>query len=427
MYLTDEEQKMLNGNYGKTVQTCMKVLVKLGEIYGADHMISVNNVHSPGVSYRVAGDAGLNYVLDASKDACFCVPTTLNTIGIDSEKWEEIGFDRAFSEKQMELSEAYHKLGAIAMNTCSPFLHGNLPMQGEHIAWGESSAVAFINSVVGARTNREGGPTALAAAITGRVPAYGLHLDENRQGKYLIIVDMDLSTDKDFAVLGYFVGKVAGSEVPVIDGIKKRPTLENFKALSASIASSGAVALYHVVGFTPEAPTREAVIADDVEPIIFNQAEYEKVCSKFHLTGEIDFVVLGCPHTSIIEMKVINDLLKGKKVKSRVWICTSRQIMHLADKMGYVKTIEESGAEIICDTCPVLCQTIEKGYKTIATNSGKMAHYAPGQWHLKPVTAQNRRMHSGSHIGEDGRNKMSELNSYAGAASWKAARKAKRL
>ena len=170
MHLTAEEQKMLDGAYGETVRRSMKVLVALGDIYGADHMIEIKNVHSPGVSYRVAGDAGLGYVEDASRDAHFQVPLTLNTIGIDAEDWKKIGFPEDFSCKQLELSAAYEKMGAIPTNSCTPYLNGNLPMFGEHVAWGESSAVAFVNSVIGARTNREGGPTALAAAITGRVP-----------------------------------------------------------------------------------------------------------------------------------------------------------------------------------------------------------------------------------------------------------------
>lgn len=386
MHLTQEEQDMLNGARGETVRKCMKVLVTLGEIYGADHMIEVKNVHTPGVSYRVAGDAGLGYVRDASQDAKFCVPTTLNTIGIDEQDWKKIGFPEEFSHKQLELSKAYRDLGAISTCSCTPYLNGNIPMFGEHIAWGESSAVAFVNSVIGARTNREGGPTALAAAITGRVPAYGYHLDENRRGTHLIQVDVELKTDKDFAALGYFGGKIAGKDVPVFTGIKKRPTLEQFKALGAALASAGAVALYHVVGFTPEAPTKEAVISDDIQPIIFDQAAYDKTCEKFSQTGPIDFVVLGCPHVSINEFEEIAGLVRGKKLKSALWVCTSRMVRDLADRMGFVDDIVKAGGEIICDTCPVLCCTLtDRGYKTVATNSGKMAHYAPGLWNLQPV------------------------------------------
>jgi predicted aconitase len=382
MYLTDEEKRMLSGEYGATVAKCMKVLVTLGEIYGAEKMLKINNVHSPGVSYRVAGNAGLNYVKDASEQTRFKVPTTLNTIGIDSESWRQIGFPCEFSQKQLELSEAYAKMGAIATNTCTPYLAGNIPLAGEHVAWGESSAIAFVNSVMGARTNREGGPSALAAAVTGRVPAYGFHLPENRLGKYLFRVETQLETDRDYAVLGYYAGKIAGKEAPVFEGLKRRPTLENLKALSAALASSGAVALYHIIGVTPEAPRMEAILGK-LDNFKFGPEEYRQVTDKFNYTGAVDFVVLGCPHTSIMEMRTIADLLEEKKVQADVWICTSRQVKHLADKMGYSATILRAGAEIVCDTCPVLCPTLDRGYRNILTNSGKLAHYAPGLWNVR--------------------------------------------
>ena len=146
------------------------------------------------------------------------------------------------------------------------------------------------------------------------------------------------------------------------------------------------MALYHVVGFTPEAPTKEAVISDDIQPIIFDQAAYDKTCEKFSQTGPIDFVVLGCPHVSINEFEEIAGLVRGKKLKSALWVCTSRMVRDLADRMGFVDDIVKAGGEIICDTCPVLCCTLtDRGYKTVATNSGKMAHYAPGLWNLQPV------------------------------------------
>jgi hypothetical protein len=384
MQLTDEEKRMLDGEYGEVVRKSLKILVALGEIYGAERMLKIKNVHSPGVSYRVAGDAGLNFVKDASREGRFTIPVTLNTIGIDSERWEELEyhFPRCFALKQIELLDAYQKMGAIATYTCVPYLTGNIPAMGEHIAWGESSAVAYVNSVVGARTNREGGPSALAAAVTGRVPEYGFHLEENRKGKYLIRVDMELKTDKDYAVLGYFAGRIAGRDVPVFEGIKWRPTLENLKALSAAIASSGAVALYHIVGVTPEAPTADAVIGKQ-EPIIFGRKEYREVVEKFTINGDVDFVVIGCPHCSIVEIGKVARLLEGKKVKAEFWVCTARQTKVLADKMGLTEIIEKAGARIICDTCPVLAPTSTKGYKKLLTNSGKLAHYAPGLWNLK--------------------------------------------
>ena len=385
MRLTEKEQEMLSGKCGKAVQKSMKLLVALGEIYGAEHMIEVNSVHSPGVSYRVTGDGGLNYIKESSEDGKFIIPMTLNTIGIDNENWGKLGFPEDYAHKQIELSKAYKKMGAIETNTCTPYLTGSLPMKGEHVAWGESSAIVFVNSVLGARTNREGGPTALAAALTGRVPAYGYHLDENRKGTHLFKIEKQLKTDKDFAVLGYFAGNIVGPNVPVFEGITNRPTIENFKALGAALASSGSVALYHVVGFTPEAPIKADVIGDDVEAIVFGEKEYQEVCNKFSETGPIDFVVIGCPHASINEMREIAELLEGKTIKSGLWVCTSRQVKDLADRMGYVKAIENAGGEVVCDTCPVLCFTLDRGYKTVATNSGKMAHYAPGLWNLQPT------------------------------------------
>lgn len=388
MYLTDKEKGMLDGKEGPLVQKCMEILVTLGDIYGAERMIEINNVHTPGVSYRVTGDAGLEYICDASEQGNFCVPTTLNTIGIDSDNWKEIGFPEDFSIAQLKLNAAYLKMGALASYTCTPYLSGNIPIAGEHVAWGESSAIIFVNSVIGARTNREGGPSALAAAVTGRVPAYGYHLDENRKATHLVHVNMPLKTDRDYAVMGYYVGQIVGSKVPVFENITTRPTLENFKALGAALASSGAVALYHVAGITPEAPTKEAILNKNYETIEFGEKEYQTVVKKFALQEPADLIIIGCPHCSILELKELALKLDGKKIKRDMWICTSKQTLALADRMGYTETIKKSGATIVLDTCPVLCPTSDKGYKAVMTNSGKMAHYVPGLWNVKSALAQ---------------------------------------
>ncbi len=388
MYLTDEEKSMLAGERGPLVKKCMEVQVALGEIFGAEKMIQIQNVHSPGVSYRVAGDAGLEYVCEASEQGCFCVPTTLNTIGIDSENWEALGFPEDFSKAQLRLNEAYQKLGAIANYTCTPYLTGNLPLAGEHVAWGESSAIIFANSVLGARTNREGGPSALAAAVTGRVPEYGYHLDENRKATHLVKVIKQPETDRDFAVMGYYVGSVVGNKVPVFTGMKKRPTLENFKALGAALASSGGIALYHMEGYTPEAPTAETILNQEYEVVNFDEKEYQTVVDKFSMDIPADMVVIGCPHCSILELRKIAELLDGKKIKNDMWVCVSKQVKALGDRMGYSQTITDAGATFILDTCPVLCPTSEKGYKAVATNSGKMAHYVRGLWNVKSALMQ---------------------------------------
>jgi predicted aconitase len=382
MYLTSEEKGMLDGAKGPLAQKCLQILVTLGEIYGADKMIPITNVHSPGVSYRVAGDAGLDYVKDASQNGSFLVSATLNTTGIDSVHWREKGFPEDFSLSQLELNLAYEKMGGLPMYTCTPYLAGNLPLKGEHVAWGESSAIAFVNSVLGARTNREGGPTALAAAVTGRVPNYGYHLDINRKAKFKVEVQTPLITDRDYAVLGYYAGQKVGKEVPLFTGLSQRPRLEALKAMGAALASSGAVALYHIEGVTPECPEAKAVLEDKFESFSFGPEQFRQVAEKFQLKSKADLVVVGCPHCSVIEMRELARALDKKTVKTALWVCVSSPVYSLAKRAGYVASLERAGASIIQDTCPVLCPTSDKGYKAVSTNSGKMAHYIRGLWNV---------------------------------------------
>ena len=388
MYLTDEEQGMLDGKEGPLVQKCMKVLVTLGDIYGAEKMVKIKNVHAPGVSYRVAGDAGLGYVKDASDQGTFKVPMTLNTTGIDCFDTESLKFDKDFIQGQKELHEAYEKMGAVPTYTCTPYVVAGCPSFGEHVAWGESSAIIYVNSVIGARTNREGGPTALAAAVCGCVPAYGYHLDEERKATHLVEVDYNLKTDHDFAVMGYYVGKRVGNKVPCFTEIQEKPLTEQYKALGAALASSGGIALYHVAGHTPEAPNKEAVLSEDYEIIHFGEKEYEETTAFFTLKENADLVVVGCPHCTINEVVQIADILRGKKIKVETWICLSHQVYELAVRMGIAGDITRAGAIFVRDTCPILCPTSPKGFKGVATNSGKLAHYIRGLWDMDSELVQ---------------------------------------
>ena len=189
MNLTFEEQKMLDGAYGKSVQKSMEILTSLGDIYGAERMIPIKSVHMPGSSIVVAGEAATSFVEQMGENGTeFAAYTTLNTGAMDMDCPRELGFSEETIARQKRLTGAYGRMGGVPCHTCTPYLIGHCPKFGEHVAWGESSAIAFVNSVIGARTNREGGPAALAAAIAGRVPAYGYHLDENRRGQFLIHV-----------------------------------------------------------------------------------------------------------------------------------------------------------------------------------------------------------------------------------------------
>lgn len=380
MELTKEEQSMLDGEEGEGVQKAMEILLALGKIYDAGRFIPVKSAQVAGVSYKNLGDAGLEFLEDwANKGAKVRIPTTLNPAGIDIENWKRLGISKEFAEKQIRVIEAYKRMGIQPSCTCTPYLAGNLPKQGEHVAWSESSAVSYANSVIGARTNREGGPSALAAAITGRTPAYGIHLDENRKPNLLVEVKCDLNSISDFGALGYIIGKEKGNSIPYFKGIMEADS-DSLKGLGAAMAASGAVALYYVEGITPEVKFNSlrsfsaAKLPIGTTPEIFTletlQEGYEALNSN---ATEIDLVAIGCPHASLNELKRISQLLDGKKIKSELWITTSRKVMAAAD----IKKIEASGAKVIADTCMIVAPVEELGFKTMATNAGKAAFYAP--------------------------------------------------
>jgi predicted aconitase len=250
--------------------------------------------------------------------------------------------------------------------------------------------------VLGARTNREGGPSALAAAIAGRVPAYGYHLDENRKGQFLIHVDAKLEDIADFGALGYWTGTRVESGVPVFTGIPADTEADKLKSLGAALASSGSVALYHIVGLTPEAPTLEAAFKGNApkETWRFGEAEKNSAYEKLTKTqGQpVSLVAMGCPHCSINEIAEIAGMVRGKKVKTDFWMLCAQPVKHLAERSGYLKTLKDAGITVVCDTCPVLGAMAEPiahlKITAMATNSAKLAHYAPGQWSIPTYFAK---------------------------------------
>ena len=375
MYLTKEEEKILNGENGEVIERLFRLLVRLGDIYGAEKMIPVGSVQVAGVSYKSIGDPGTEFLEDiASKGAKVKVLTYLNPAGMDLENWEKLGFPADFAKNQLRIMDAFRKMGIVVTSTCTPYLAGNLPRFREHIAWSESSAVSFSNSVIGARTNREGGPSALAAAICGITPNYGLHLWENRQPTVKINVDTDLSFNSDFGALGWYVGKQVKNKIPYFTGIKDANT-DQLKALGAAMAASGAVALYHVEGLTPEA---DLVENKGLEKISVGKKEIKETYNKLNTGKKPDIVIFGCPHASLREISTIADKLEGKHLKKPVWICTSRMIKEAAERMGYNEIIAKAGGSIVADTCMVVSPIEQMGYKTTGVNSGKAANYLPG-------------------------------------------------
>lgn len=393
MHLTEEETSMLNGQKGPAVQKAMQILVALGEGFGAERLVPVNNVHMAGSSVLVAEEAGTRFVEDIRKQGgTFVTQVTTNPTAVDPTQWKEIGIPESDSILQVRLTAAYAGMGANTCNTCIPYLAGNMPRFGEHMAWGESSAVVFANSVCGARTNREGGPSGLASALTGRTPEYGFHLKENRYGHFQIKIETELRDMTDYGTLGYFAGKIAGQDTPVFTGMPSTPTLEELKALSAALAASGAVSMFHAVGVTPEAPTVQEAFGgrEPAKVLVFGDAEKQQAENALNKepSDYVDWILVGCPNASVQEMREVAEALEGKKVHKDValWVTTSGSMYAMAERMGYIDTIKNAGGVVVRETCPFLARSRviapNKGYKTLTTNSAKMAFYAPGQFGL---------------------------------------------
>ncbi|ASJ10803.1 hypothetical protein A3L12_05565 [Thermococcus sp. P6] len=365
MHLTREEELILAGEYGYALQKAMEILVALGDIYGADRLIPIKSAQIAGVSYKNIGDAGVEFLRDfAEAGARVSVYTTLNPAGVG---------DDAFMEKQREVLELYRRMGVEVTSTCTPYYGANLPKFGDHIAWSESSAVIFANSILGARTNREGGPSSLASAIVGKTPNYGLHLDENRKATVVVEVDAPLRGFVDYAALGYHLGRTLGNDVPYIRGLKPELT-EYLKEMGASMAASGSIALYHVEGETPE---YGSAITDKLERVTVEESDIRAVREAFSDDWSgIDVILVGCPHASLLEIKEVAELLRmrGRPLRIPLFITASRAVKALADALGYSEVIERYNGRILPDSCLVV-SPVKEWYSGVATNSGKSAFY----------------------------------------------------
>lgn len=374
MYLNPEEEKIFNGEHGPTCQKAIEILAALGDIFGADRLIPIKSTQIAGVSYKTIGDAGLEWILDMKGKVV--VPSILNPAGMDLECWREMGISEDFAHKQQEIIKAYEALGVRTECSCTPYnLFDDLAGFGDHVAWSESSAISYANSVIGARTNREGGPGALSAALIGKTPNYGFHLDENRRPVIHVRVEADLH-DSDYGALGYIIGEMIGDKVPLFD-INTVPSKDELKSLGAAMAASGSVALYHVMGVTPEADKYET----PSEKITIEEKQIREV----YKTGEPDLIAFGCPHSSLSELEKISQLLDGKKVKKEVWICTSRTLKNRHPEL--IRRIERSGAKVFCDTCMVVSPASEK-FKCMMVNSGKAHKYVPNLCGGKSILAK---------------------------------------
>lgn len=376
MQLNEQEKAMLAGDHGRAVQKAMQILLALGTIYGAERMLPVSSVQIAGVSYDNLGEAGLQFLREMAEGGGKArVFTTLNPAGMDIENWETLGISPEFADKQQRVIDAFARMGIITTCTCTPYLVGNLPHYGEHIAWAESSAVCYANAVLGARTNREGGPSALAASLTGVTPDYGYHRDENRLPDIGVQVKAPLGENDEFGALGKVIGeklRAMGKTVPYITGVTKA-SLENLKSFCASLATYGGLALFHLPGITPEA----AALEPPAEHISITPNDLDTAHRSMDDADlqAVDFISLGCPHLSLAEIARIAQLLQGKRVTKEFWITTARPVKLMADRLGYTEVIEASGAKFAADTCCVVAP-IKGRFKAMATDSAKACYYA---------------------------------------------------
>ena len=366
MYLDPDEEKMLAGERGETLQKMLELLVALGKVFGAERLVRIRSAQVSGASYKTIGEYGLAWL--SSLDARAVVPAVLNPIGMPRGRWQEMGIEPGFAERQQAVIAAYERLGVNLECTCTPYyLHET--SFGDHLAWSESSAVSYANSVIGARTNREGGPGALAAALVGKTPCYGLHLDKNRQPTVVIEVKSD---EKDWGIarygaLGYHTGKLVGNKIPYFRGITPNP--DQMKALGAAMAATGAVALYHVKDVTPEARKNQYNLSG-LEVIRIEPSEIDRLFTDI----PVDAVAVGCPHCSPAELVDIARLLKGKTVKKPLYVFAAQGVID--DSSMTVNAIEKSGARVFADTCMVVSPVMER-YPAIMVNSGKALAYVP--------------------------------------------------
>jgi len=388
MRLTEEEQKTLDGKYGEALRISLSILIDLGELFGAEGMMGVSQAHIDSSVYMV--DAGLEFAERlADLGGRVAVPTSLNISAIDLQRWKEYRAPAELLDKSRRMERAYLKMGATPTWTCAPYQQGLIPRFGEQVAWGESNAIAFANSIIGARTNRYGDLMDICAAIVGRVPRFGLHLTENRKAEVLIrlknITHEMLEAKAIYPLVGFLVGEMAEDRVAAIEGIPENVAIDSLKGLSAAAASSGAVGLFHVVGVTPEAQTLEMCLQDrrpkevlEITPKMIQHAEERLWTAK----GETaDLVAIGCPHFSFMEFRELARLMEGKKVHSSVafWVFTSRTIYGWIKNCGILKDLTESGVMVFTDGCALQYPHETWRFTVMMVNSAKLANYCYSQ------------------------------------------------
>ena len=388
MHLTDEEKSILDGKQGAAARIALAVLVDLGELFGAEELMPVSQVHIDATLYMV--DAGLEFAEKmADLGGKVAVPTSLNPSSIDLKRWKAYRVPSEVLPKHKRMEAAYLKMRATPTWTCTPYQNGIIPRFGEQIAWGESNAIAFANSIIGARTNRYADLMDICAAIIGKVPKFGYHLTENRKAKMLVrlkeITPQMLENEGIYPLLGYLFGEMAGDQVAAITGIPQNIKIDSLKGFCAAAASSGAVGLFHMVGITPEAQTLEMCLHGnrpenvyDITPELIKQAENRLWTMN---KDAVDLIVTGCPHYSPAEFIKLAQLTNGKKVHRSVvfWAFTNRRVYAGIEGNGILADLTDTGVMVFTDGCPLQHPKETWHFTAAMTDSAKFANYCFSQ------------------------------------------------
>jgi predicted aconitase len=386
LHLKAFEKDMADGGQGQAAAFAMDILLRFGEAIGAPSLLEISQAHVDGCLYH--GQVSLDFVERlATENGRVRAPTTLNVGSMDLLHPELIGGAAELRSAGRRLMEAHLALGCEPSFTCAPYQTRFRPRFGDQIAWGESNAIVFANSVIGARTNRYGDFIDLCCALTGRAPAYGLHLDENRKGEALFrLRDARDATDTLYVAVGAIIGERSEGRIPVIEGLPPPRSEDQLKALGAIVASTGSVALFHAIGVTPEAPTRRDAFGGSSETgeiIELTSTDLRQALAKLSTAQEgtpLVAVSLGTPHFSFREFQTLAPLLAGFRVAPGVefYVNTGREIYAAIEAAGLLAVFEAAGLTIVTDTCTYVTSILRRLDGTVMTNSGKWAHYAPG-------------------------------------------------
>src|SRR5882762_2768132 len=358
--LAPEEQAMLDGRHGEAVREAIAYQIEVGRFFGAERFVPVTNAHMMG-DIEVMGDSGLAFLADRCAKGAHCrIPITTNARCIDFAHAKRLGQDSAEVEKERRLIGHLHSLNVVTTDTCINYQTGYQPHLGEHVAWGDTGTVIYANSVFGARSNFEAGPAALAAALTGRTPEYGFHLDENRRGSFAVRLDASLDDLADWGAVGKLVGESHQNyfAVPVFHGYRRTPGADELKHLGAALASYGSMAMFHFVGVTPEAPSS---LGELKERLVISEKEIQSVYAGYQLgDGDARLVVFSGPQQSLLEMKRLAQLFDGRRVKegSSCFVTTNGAVLARSRALGYAKVLEDAGVTILEGVCFYILQNL---------------------------------------------------------------------